>query len=107
MKVIKDSHPGKWHENLELTPVLVYAPGYTDEYRFFTGLQLDTVVEKGMFQKWIQPIQHVYPLDANLETCLFSMSQCGTVTKEQIEILKKSGHVVVNEDKYYRIELFL
>jgi hypothetical protein len=107
MRVTHDSHPGRHHEGLELTPVLVFAPGYSDEYRFFTGLQLEEVVEQGMFREWTQPIQQVIPLDTKLKTCLFTMSNAGQITSEQIKVLKERGHCVVNEDEYYRIEVFL
>ena len=102
-----DSHPGKFHEGLVLTPVLVAAPGFSDEYRFFTGLQLGKVIEKGMFREWTQPIQVIYPLDAGMESCLFTMNNCGQVTREQIEKLVTKGYVLVNDDPYYKIELFL
>ena len=107
MKVITDSHPNKLHEGLVLTPVLVAAPDFSEEYRFFTGLQLEEVVEQGMFREWTQPIQKIIPLDPKLETCIFTMNMCGMITKEQIQTLVNTGYCLVNDDPYYKIEVFL
>jgi len=98
---VKDDHPGKWQDGIEL--FLVDVLDKTDPFgkTIFTGFRVDPKDCRGLFTKTTEPVQC---LKYKFDGWHFTMSNLTDISVEDVEKVRRGEIVQVHKYKLRRVE---
>jgi len=114
IKKLKDEHPGKWQDGIEVFMVKAYCESFMGSKNepFLTGftqkgVSSQKIKNTGMFGPEIEPVQVI---SKNGEEWVFTMCNCTSITRHDVrQLLKKGRHIVERRYDdgavYFRLEM--